>query len=135
AAAALAAAVSGPALGQSRELIQLQADVITLTQRVAEMQRSLDERNAVVQRLVEQMLDRIVELGAAVDRIDMAVDAVQSSNDRVGGEMRLLMSGLRQDVDVISRSVGDLRAEVGTISQQITALNTSSGALGSPASL
>ena len=60
---------ASPAQAQRKEIIQLQADIIRLTQQVTEIQRSLDNRNTVVQNLVEQLYDRVVSLVETVGRI------------------------------------------------------------------
>jgi tol-pal system protein YbgF len=121
--------------GQSREIIQLQADIVSLDQRVAEIQRSLDERNSTVQDLVEQLFDRVVGLGSSVERIVTAMDQVQTGNDRISGELRVMIDSLSNDFDVMDRTLGDIRADVSSLSQQMTSLSATTQDLGSPDNL
>ena len=118
--------------GQEREIIQLQADIIRLTQQVAEIQNSLDDRNATLQGLVEQLADRVIPLADAVERISGALDDVRSSTDRLSGEMRVLVSNLGDDVEIMNRNLSDLRTEMNSVSQQLTTLNTTTTQLESP---
>ena len=126
---------ASPAQAQRKEIIQLQADIIRLTQQVTEIQRSLDDRNTVVQNLVEQLYDQVVSLVATVDRITGTLNDVQVSNDRLSGEMRVLMSNLRDDVEIMDRSLGDLRGEVNGMAQQLTTMQTTTEQLESPEGL
>lgn len=126
---------ASPALGQRREIVQLQADIIRLTQQVTEIQNSLDDRNTVVQNLVEQLYDRLVSLAGTVDRITGTLNDVQTSNDRLSGEMRVLMSNLRDDVEIMDRSLGELRGEVNGMAQQLTTMQTTAEQLESPEGL
>ena len=97
--------MSGPAFGQRQEIIQLQADIIRLTLQVGEIQNSLNERNTVVQDLVEQLFDRVVALSETSGRIADALEDVRNSNQQLGGEMRVLMSNLGDDVEIMDRNV------------------------------
>ena len=122
-------------LGQERELMLLQGDIIRLENTVAEIQRSLDERNSIVQDLIEQMFDRVGTLGSAVDRIAVTLDQVLVGNDRLSGELRITMGGLADDLDLMGRALGDVRAEMSVVSQQMTSLSAATEVLGSPDSL
>ena len=127
--------MSGPASGQRQEIIQLQADIIRLTLQVGEIQNSLNERNTVVQDLVEQLFDRVVALSETSGRIADALEDVRNSNQQLGGEMRVLMANLRDDVEIMDRNVEDLRTDVAAMSQQVTAMSTTTSDLESPEGL
>jgi tol-pal system protein YbgF len=127
--------MSGPAFGQRQEIIQLQADIIRLTLQVGEIQNSLNERNTVVQDLVEQLFDRVVALSETSSRIADALEDVRNSNHQLGGEMRVLMSNLGDDVEIMDRNVEDLRTDVAAMSQQMTAMSTTTSDLESPEGL
>jgi len=126
---------ASPAWGQRREIVQLQADIIRLSQQVGEIQSSLDDRNSVVQNLVEQLYDQVVSLSETVGRINNTLNDVQTSNDRLGGEVRLLVSNLRDDVEMMGRGLGDLRTDVNSVAQQLTTFQTTTEELDSPQSL
>ena len=134
--ALMAVFMISPALfGQRREIIELQADIISLDQRVAEIQRSLDERNTIVQDLVEQLVDRVATLSSTVDRIATTVEQVQVGNDRLSGELRITIGGLADDLDLMSRTLRDVRVEMSAVSQQMTSLSATTQELGSPDNL
>ncbi len=126
---------TGPAWGQRREIVQLQADIIRLSQQVGEIQSSLDERNTVVQNLVEQLYDQVVTLSDTVGRINNTLNEVRASNERLGGEMRVLVGNLRDDVEIMDRSLGNLRTDMNGIAQQLTTFQTTTEELDSPQSL
>src|SRR5215469_911530 len=54
------------AFGASKEIIQLQTQVQTLSDQVARMQQSLDERMGVLRNLVEQSADSVNKMSVAV---------------------------------------------------------------------
>ena len=57
-AAPLAFALLAPGLpAQKKEVLQLQRDVQLLTQAQREMQRSIDEKHAILKTLIEQQTD------------------------------------------------------------------------------
>ena len=126
---------SGVSYGQRQEIIQLQADIIRLTQQVAEIQNSLDDRNTTLQGLVEQLFDRVVSLADAVERISDSIDDMRAGTDRLSGEMRLLVSNLGDDVEIMDRTLADIRGEMNSVSQQLTTLNTTTTELESPEGL
>jgi tol-pal system protein YbgF len=119
-----------PADGQSRELIQLQGDIVRLQHQVSEMQSGLDARNAAFQGLVEQIVDQLAALSGSVSRIDSALDEVQQSNSALSGEMRVLMSNLRDDVEIVNRNLGDVRNQMATLSSQVTNIGAAPSAGG-----
>ena len=55
-----------PAFAVSKEIVQLQTQVQTLSDQVARMQQSLDERMGVLRNLVEQSTDSVNKM--SVDR-------------------------------------------------------------------
>ena len=55
-----------PAFGVSKEIVQLQTQVQTLTDQVARLQQSLDERMGVLRNLVEQSTDSVNKMSVAV---------------------------------------------------------------------
>jgi tol-pal system protein YbgF len=123
---------SGTALGQSRELIQLQADVVALSSQVSQIQRTLDERNAVFLQLIEQVVDEVVGLAGTLERVTGTSADVRMSNETLSGEMRVLMSSLRGDLELMDRNIRELGIRMDAISNQITGMNTTSSGLGAP---
>ena len=55
-----------PAFAVSKEIIQLQTQVQTLSDQVARLQQSMDERMGVLKNLVEQSTDSVNKMSVAV---------------------------------------------------------------------
>lgn len=79
--AALVAALVGglwlftalPAGAVAKEIIQLQRDVALLQQQLRDLQRSVDEKTAVLKTLVEQALDAVNRMNLTVSNLERAV--------------------------------------------------------------
>ena len=133
--ALITAAWPETAAAQRQEIIQLQADVVNLEQRVIEIQRSLDQRNASLQSLVEQMSDTVGSLSSTMDRIATTLEDVRAGSDRVSAELRVAMANLGDDMELVERSLTEVRANVAAVSQQMTSLSATTQDLGSPDSV
>ena len=120
---------------QRQEILALSADIINLEQQVREIQRTLDERNNLVQDLLEQMFDRVGDLTETVNRMAETVDGVQVSNDRLSGEIRVEIANLGNDLELMDRELGEVSAAVAAMSQQMTSLSATTEGLSSPFSL
>ena len=101
-----------PAAAQKREYIQLQRDVQVLQEQVRELQRSHDERNAVLKTLLEQTLD-------AVNRMQRAVSAVEKSVQEAQANTNVQVDALSTQVQSLRDTVDELRARLGQVSQQV----------------
>lgn len=128
----LCLATMGSASGQSRELLQLQADVVKLSSQVTEMQKSLDERNAAFLQLIEQVVDQVAGLSDALERVTGTSDDVRTSNETLSGEMRVMMTSLRSDLELMDRNIRELGVRLDAISNQLTGINTTTTSLVSP---
>jgi TolA-binding protein len=120
---------------QRQEIVQLSADIINLEQQVREIQRTLNGRNSALQSLIEQTFDRVVLLTDTLDRVVSTVGEIRASNDRLSGELRAEISNLATDVELMDRTLTDVRAEVSAISRQMTSLSATTQELGSPDTL
>ena len=112
--AGLCLALSWPqaAQAQKRETIQLQRDVQVLQEQVRELQRSHDERNAVLKTLLEQTLD-------AVNRMQRSVSAVEKSVQEAQANTNIQVDALSTQVQSLRDTVDELRARLGMISQEV----------------
>lgn len=128
-----------PAMGASKEIIQLQTQVQALQDQMARMQQSFDERMGVMRSLVEQSTDNINRMGAAVDNLQKGLQQ-QSSDaggrvDQVSGQIQALhdsLDELKARVARVSKQLDDMNAARENLAQQ-AALNPLPGQPGAPA--
>jgi tol-pal system protein YbgF len=128
----LICAAAGTAYPQSREeraIFQLQTDVIGLKQQMTQLQNSLDEKNAVIRTLVERISDQVNSMSAGMQKIDQVV---QSQNDKTAGEVRSLVTDVSRSISDLSRDMEAIRSQLGSLSQQITAMKASAEPLDGP---
>jgi tol-pal system protein YbgF len=112
--AGLLGAVVAPqlALAQKREYIQLQRDVTLLQEQVRDLQRSHEEKSAVVKTLLEQALD-------AVNRMQSSVADLQQSVRESQANTQSRVDTLATQVQSLADATEELRARLGEISQQV----------------
>src|SRR5579864_5147460 len=95
---AFLALASLPACAVSKEIIQLQTQVQALTDQMARMQQSFDERMGVMKSLVEQSTDNINKMTAAVDTLQKSLrqqNADASTHvDQVSAQVQALHDSL-----------------------------------------
>ena len=113
---ALGVLAPSPAMGASKEIIQLQTQVQALQDQMARMQQSFDERMGVMRSLVEQSTDNINRMGAAVDNLQKGVQ--QQSSD-AGGRVDQV-SG---QIQALHDSLDELKARVARVSKQLDDMN------------
>lgn len=128
----LVGSTAGTAPAQSRELVMLQGDVVKLSSQVEALQKTLDERNDVFLRLIEQVVDQVATLSETVGQANGTSDDVRLANEALSGEMRIQVSGLRSDLDQISQNIRELGIRLDTISSQLTSANTTRTNLAPP---
>jgi tol-pal system protein YbgF len=121
-----------PASSQNRDMLRLQADMITLQQQVKQLQTSVDENNAAIKSLVEKIADQVNSLGGGLQKISQAVDGVKAQNDASTKEMRTIVTMLAGSVGDIQEGLNSIRAQIGTVSQQVTSLKTTETPLPGP---
>lgn len=101
-----------PADAQKREYIELQRDIALLQEQVRELQRSHEEKNAVLKTLLEQTLD-------AVNRMQRTVAGVEKSVQEAQANTNIQVDALSTQVQALRDTVDELRARLGQISQQV----------------
>jgi tol-pal system protein YbgF len=101
-----------PAFAVSKEMIQLQTQVQTLSDQVARLQQSLDERMGVLRNLVEQSADSVNKMSVAVNDLQRKAQAESSDTnsklDQVSGQVQSLHD-----------TVDELKARLAKITKQL----------------
>ena len=110
--ASLLFATVHPAYGVSKEIIQLQTQVQTLSDQVARLQQSFDERMGVVRNLVEQSTDTVNKMSVAVGDLQRKAQSestdTNSKLDQVSGQVQSLHD-----------TVDELKARLAKITKQL----------------
>jgi tol-pal system protein YbgF len=101
-----------PAEAQRREYQQLARDVDALTVGFREIQRSMDERHAVLKTLVEQSLDAINRLSLTMGALDRSVQDVQANT---GARMDTLAT----QVQALADNLEEVKVRMGRLQQQM----------------
>jgi tol-pal system protein YbgF len=122
---------ASPASSQSRELIQLQGDVVKLSSQVSQLQRTLDERNTVFLQLIEQVADQVAGLSASVERVTGTSESIQTNNQTLSGEIQVQFNSLRGELELMDNNIRGLGVRLDALSSQLTGLNTTSTSLSS----
>src|SRR5664279_1974448 len=101
-----------PAFGVSKEMIQLQTQVQTLSDQVARMQQTMDERMGVLKNLVEQSTDSVNKMSVAVNDLQRKAQSESSDSnsrlDQVSGQIQSLHD-----------TVDELKARLAKITKQL----------------
>src|SRR2546427_13133445 len=74
---------AGPAYPQNKDILRVQADLITLEQQVKQLQSSIDENNGVIKGLVEKIADQVNTLTGGLQKVNQALD--QAIGQAIGG--------------------------------------------------
>ena len=101
-----------PAYGVSKEIIQLQTQVQTLSDQVARMQQSLDERMGVLRNLVEQSTD-------SVNKMSVAVNELQQKSQAQSSDTNSRLEQVSGQVQSLHDTVDELKARLAKITKQL----------------
>ena len=123
---------AGPAFPQKKEILQLTADMITLQQQMKQVQTTLDQNNAVMKGLVEKMADQVNTLSGGMQKINQAVDSLKAQDDKMAGEFRGIITNVNTNVTDLQEGLAAIRAQVKSVSDQITAMKTTAEPLAGP---
>jgi len=133
-----------PAYGVSKEIIQLQTQVQTLSDQVARLQQSLDERMGVLRNLVEQSTDSVNKMSLAVTDLQRKTQAestdTNSKLDQVSGQVQSLhdtVDELKARLAKITKQLDDMQQSgqnIGTAPGGMAALTNGAPAAGPAAS-
>ncbi|MFN8007644.1 MAG: tol-pal system protein YbgF [Terriglobia bacterium] len=111
-------------LGESKEIIRLQADMTLLQQQVRDLQKSFDQQGAVLKTLVEQLADQVSTLKKSVEEIKGSNQQTQASVgakiESVNGQFSAVNSSLDLVLDRISKlsqQIAETKAKVEVLDQ------------------
>jgi tol-pal system protein YbgF len=106
-----------PVYAVSKEIVQLQQMVQTLSDQVRDLQKAFLEKNAVMTSLVEKSADNTNRLQTAIDNLQKTLQTslgsqVTSTNQRLDSQ--------QQRLQLINDSVDELKARQTKLSEQLT---------------
>jgi TolA-binding protein len=101
-----------PAFGVSKEMIQLQTQVQTLSDQVARMQQSIDERMGVMRNLVEQSAD-------SVNKMSVAVTDLQQKTQAQSADANSKLEQVSGQIQSLHDTVDELKARLAKITKQL----------------
>jgi len=98
---------------QKKEVLQLQRDVQLLTQAQRDMQRSLDEKHAILKTLIEQQMD-------ASNRLNVTLTALQKSIQDVQANSGARMDTMATQVQALADNFDEVKVRLGRMAQQLS---------------
>lgn len=101
-----------PAFGVSKEMIQLQTQVQTLSDQVARLQQSIDERMGVMRNLVEQSAD-------SVNKMSVAVNELQQKTQAQSADTNSKLEQVSGQIQSLHDTVDELKARLAKITKQL----------------
>lgn len=105
-------ATVNPAFAVSKEIVQLQTQVQTLSDQVARMQQSLDERMGVLRNLVEQSTD-------SVNKMSVAVSDLQRKSQSESSDTNSRLEQVSGQIQSLHDTVDELKARLAKITKQL----------------
>lgn len=96
-------------------LIQLQTQVQALTDQMARMQQSFDERMGVMRDLVEQSTDNVNKMGSSVRALEQTLQRQQTESGTNLGELSTQIQGLHDSID-------ELKVRLANVTQKLEAM-------------
>jgi tol-pal system protein YbgF len=110
--AALLFACVSPAFAVSKEIIQLQTQVQTLSDQVARLQQTMDERMGVLKNLVEQSTD-------SVNRMSSTVNDLQRKSQSESSDTNSRLEQVSGQIQSLHDTVDELKARLAKITKQL----------------
>jgi len=109
---ALIIAAATPTFGVSKEIIQLQTQVQTLSDQVARLQQSIDERMGVMRSLVEQSAD-------SVNQMSVTVKDLEQKSQAQSADANQRLEQVSGQVQSLHDTVDELKSRLAKISKQL----------------
>jgi tol-pal system protein YbgF len=103
---------ASPAFAVSKEIIQLQTQVQTLSDQVARLQQSMDERMGVLKNLVEQSTD-------SVNKMSVAVTDLQRKAQSESSDSNTRLEQVSGQIQSLHDTVDELKARLAKITKQL----------------
>jgi tol-pal system protein YbgF len=101
-----------PAFAVSKEIVQLQTQVQTLSDQVARLQQTLDERMGVLRNLVEQSTD-------SVNKMSVAVNDLQRKAQTESSDTNSRLEQVSGQIQSLHDSVDELKARLAKVTKQL----------------
>ncbi len=101
-----------PAFAVSKEIIQLQTQVQTLSDQVSRLQQSIDERMGVMRNLVEQSAD-------SVNKMSVAVNSLQQKTQAESTDTNTKLEQVSGQIQSLHDTVDELKARLAKITKQL----------------
>ncbi len=120
---ALALLAPAPAVAQKKEILQLQSDMDRLIQTQRELQRTVDEKNAVLKTLVEQSLDAINKLNTTLGMLQKSIQDVQANSGTRIDTLTTQVQALADNLDEVKSRLGKLNQQVGEAQSVLQSLD------------
>lgn len=108
----LLALLASPVPAQKKEIIEMQRDIALLTQSQRELQRSLDEKHAVLKTLLEQSLD-------AINRLQLTMGTLEKNVQDVQANTGARMDTLSTQVQALADNLEEVKVRMGRLQQQM----------------
>ncbi|MBI3894464.1 MAG: tetratricopeptide repeat protein [Acidobacteria bacterium] len=115
-------------LAVDKEVIQLQQSVALLQGMVRELQRSFDEKTAVLRTLLEQSTDR-------ANLTSSEMSSLQSAVQTSVGNASQKVDNINSQIQGLQASLDELRARLDKLSQQVSKIESASQTISSMGSL
>jgi tol-pal system protein YbgF len=104
-----------PVSAVAKEIIQLQQDVTRLLQAQRDLQRSVDEKHAVVKTLVEQQLDSVNRLSVTMGGLQKSVQDVQANSGARMDTLSTQTQSLADNLEEVKIRLGKLQQQMGDL--------------------
>ena len=101
-----------PSFAVSKEIVQLQTQVQTLSDQVARLQQTLDERMGVLRNLVEQSTD-------SVNKMSATVNDLQRKSQTESSDTNARLEQVSGQIQALHDSVDELKARLAKVTKQL----------------
>src|SRR5262249_31794911 len=120
---------------QNRDILQIDADVISLSQQVKLLQSSVNQNNAVLKELVGKIVNQVNNVAASLQKLGQAINSLATHGNNTAGEVHLQLTNLSNHVNELQNELSAIQAQIGSVSEQITASKTTLEPLPGPEGL
>ena len=120
---------------QNRDILQIDADVISLSQQVKLLQSSVNQNNAVLKELVGKIVNQVNNVAASLQKLGQAINSLATHGNNTAGEVHLQLTNLSNHVNELQNELSAIQAQIGSVSEQITASKTTVEPLPGPEDL
>ena len=108
-----------PALPVSKEILQLQRDIALLQDQLSKLQRSVDERFAVTQQLLNQNLDASGKLSSSLAVLERVVQGQEKVLTAPVANISTRVDTLAGQFQALRESVDEMNSKLSKLQQQV----------------